>query len=294
MKVGDFALDQIAPEQESRVWAVAAFLGRSGLGAALACTCFLALCSRVYGQSLQGPVLVLGFTSTVVAYAIDRLAGKARASTHRRGLAVALALLLLAGWSVQARFGDPRVLAFAIFIPLAVVAYALPVLPGRYRRVKDVPYAKNIYTAVGWALLAVLAAVAAPGAGVAATLGMVVFIGGKVLLAAIAADLKDIAADRAQGVRTFATEWGIDRTIVLVRRLNSLCCLTTLALIVSGALPGFVLPAEVSSLLVVVVLSWPRVRYERRAAVACAVLLELTMGATWPLAELGRVILNAL
>jgi 4-hydroxybenzoate polyprenyltransferase len=293
MKVAHFAPDRVAVQLDWRVWTVATFVGRSGVGAAGAATCFLALCLRVYGRPLQSPLLVLGFTSTIVAYGIDRLADSARPKTRRRALALALAALLLAGWGLEGWFGAPRVLALSIFIQLAVIAYTLPVLPGDHPRVKDVPYAKNIYTAAGWALLAVLAAVAAPGARRAAILGMVVFIGGKVMVAAIAADLKDTAADREQGVRTFASEWGVDRTVTLARLLNTLCALTTVALVVAGALPKFLLMAEVSSLLVVVVLAWPRLRYDRRAAVTCAVLFELTLSMTWPLAELGRVLMGA-
>jgi hypothetical protein len=42
----------------SFAWAVAAFVGRSGLGAGAAAACVLALCLRVYAQPVLNPVLV--------------------------------------------------------------------------------------------------------------------------------------------------------------------------------------------------------------------------------------------
>jgi 4-hydroxybenzoate polyprenyltransferase len=267
-----------------------ALTGVSGLGVGLVAASFLGLCLRCYGQPVDLALLFLGSTMTIASYAIDRVWDPV-GSTVRRGTTGCLILgLLAAGWVVEAWLGRPAIAALSTFFPLAVIVYTLPVVPWKYRRIKDIPFAKNIYTAVCWGALAILAAVASRGVPLGRAAGMFLVISSKVLFGAIASDLKDIATDRMRGIRTFANTWGPVRTFAVLRRITVFSALLTVALVIARLVPSFMLVVELPSVFMFLLFAWPHIASNSRAIAACAVLFELTNATAWPLVEFMRAV----
>lgn len=269
-----------------------AFAGATGVGVGLSAIALLALCLRTYGKPLDGALLYIGAATSIASYAIDRVWDTEPRTRRSPAAKVAVLALLVSALVVAALTHHSGAGALALSFPIAVAAYALPFLPGPYRRIKDIPFAKNAYTAACWGGLALLAA-ADGDAPWGARLAMWAFIAAKVFVAAIAADLKDRDADRARGIRTFVTELGLSRAILLVQWANGAAALSTVALVVGGILPGFLLVAEVPSLLMAVAMQRPRLRAgDPGAAAACAVLFELAHATAWPLVELIRTVVR--
>jgi 4-hydroxybenzoate polyprenyltransferase len=163
-------------------------------------------------------VLLVAFAS----YGIDRFVDRAAERGHVRGqgglvltstglFAIAVAI----AWSLA----GPALAAVALAFPLSVVAYCVPWLDGvgwlgqrGIRRVKDIPYTKNLYTTVCVTASMVWAGAVsgAPMSGRVAAAAAVVFL--MELVNVVACDLGDLDSDLRDGVPTFPVLFGRERT----------------------------------------------------------------------------------
>ncbi|MBN9167708.1 MAG: hypothetical protein J0I07_42655 [Myxococcales bacterium] len=162
-------------------------------------------------------VLAMVLCVAVGSYAIDHLVDEGKAAGARRwarGSGMAALLLVTAALVAYALRGAVAA-AITIVFPLSVAAYCMPwlgVIPALRRRgiarVKDIPYAKNAYTALCVAGAAVWAAttVGVHDARVLVAQGLAMSLSAFVNTAAC--DLGDVDADRRDGVPTLAVRHG--------------------------------------------------------------------------------------
>lgn len=170
---------------------------------------------------LLGPLPPLDVLAMVVcvaagSYGIDRIVDRARAGKTRRawvasaGAAVCLAL----GFGMALPRAGLLLASVTWLFPLAVAAYCMPwlgVVPALrrrgIRRVKDVPYTKNLYTAGCLALCVTWAAALSGASGLALGAVFSITLLG-VIVNVVACDLGDVEDDRRDGVPTFAVRFG--------------------------------------------------------------------------------------
>ena len=184
------------------------------------------ICARV-PVKLSAILMVLAVT--YASYAIDRIVDRlSEPGVKKPSLNLALCAVPLFGVSFALGFmnGGLPIAACAFFFPLSVVAYCVPwlsVVPSLrergIRRVKDIPYTKNVYTAgcitLGglWAALASGVTSATQLAVVAVVMFVVDFIN------TAACDLGDVEADQRNGVPTFAVLFGRANMALALRGL---------------------------------------------------------------------------
>lgn len=163
-------------------------------------------------------VLVMVLCLTYASYGIDRLVDEAEAGRATRPWLVGSASLAFAAALAFATWlAGPATAALAGVFPLAVAAYCVPWL-GPWlghrgiRRVKDLPWTKNLYTAACVALAGLWAGQvsgAAPSQlGAVALLVLV-----QEFVNTAASDLADLEDDRRRGVPTLVLRWGRGPTL---------------------------------------------------------------------------------
>lgn len=156
-----------------------------------------------------------------------------RRRTQACGLGAFAAALLLAALHV-----GPWAAAALLLFPLSVVLYCLPVRRAAPRCVKDVPYAKGAYTAFFWGLLGAWAAACTEGGLGAAPLAIgFVLLAWRVALNTLLCDAKDLARDRAAGVRTVAHALGVPRLLRVLAAADLAFAAVLCAAVGLGVLP---------------------------------------------------------
>ena len=167
---------------------------------------------------LSVAVLAMVLCVAVGSYAIDHMVDEDETAGARRwasGSGIAALLLLVTAALIAYARGGAGAAAITIVFPLSVAAYCMPwlgVIPALRRRgiarVKDIPYAKNAYTALCVAGAAVWAAttVGVHDARVLGAQGLAMSLSAFVNTAAC--DLGDVDADRRDGVPTLAVRHG--------------------------------------------------------------------------------------
>lgn len=159
-----------------------------------------------------------------VAYLVDRLvdppqkgAGAVWARRHRGVSWVACLLSVIAGaWVFVAKL-PPRAEWVILAAGALSVGYALPCWGwrGRWRRLREVPYMKSVWVALGWALATSAAPMLAAGAPSPATieqsLERFVFI----LAGVIPFDVPDLKQDRRDGIKTIPMRLGVSGTVIV-------------------------------------------------------------------------------
>jgi 4-hydroxybenzoate polyprenyltransferase len=196
------------------------------------------------GAQLHPAILPMVLAVTYASYAVDRLFDRwvdSGADPLRAPLARAALLAFVAAASLAYWLGGPAIAAATLFFPLSVAAYCVPWLDRvpalarrGIRRVKDIPYTKNVYTAFCVALAALWAGIATGlrGALALGAVALCAFL--QDLVNTAACDLGDVEADRANGVPTLAVLFG---KAPMARALTTLSHVWA-ALLVLGALSG--------------------------------------------------------
>lgn len=225
------------------------------------------------------------------SYAIDRIP---EASPAARGARTMLAAAALIGsLLVTAAAGGTTALGLLLVFPLSVALYGTPLLgqllPGLgIRRVKDIPYFKGIYTALVWGLLGVYAASFGGAPQASACVFAFVFLTLHLLVNTLYCDAKDLARDRAEGVRTIVAALGLPRTLRLLHALNVVAALAVVPGVLSGALPGWALALSLTGVVPAVVLvlaSRPRADHAQ-----LALAMELGVAGWAPIALVARAL----
>ncbi len=119
-------------------------------------------------------------------------------------------------------------------IPLICgILYSIAWLPERfkYRRLKEIPFVKNLVVAFAWASTPALLPVYSNSSNAAvATLIVVIFFFTLVFINSVIFDLRDTEGDAASGVKTIPVVFGVQRTINFLACLNILLGLMDLLL----------------------------------------------------------------
>lgn len=141
-------------------------------------------------------------------------------------LAYILAIALALGYGVKT--------ALISAIPLVCgILYSIPWLPEtfKYRRLKEIPFVKNLVVAFAWASTPALIPVYSRSSNAAvATLIVVIFFFTLVFINSVIFDLRDTEGDAASGVKTIPVVFGVQRTINFLAYKNILFGLMDLLL----------------------------------------------------------------
>ncbi|MEO7424218.1 MAG: UbiA family prenyltransferase [Fibrobacteria bacterium] len=182
-------------------------------------------------RAFLGPILA--FLTVFVVYNFDHLRdshGFDRASTPERarymiryekvfrGLIAASG----AGYLALAAAFRPWALAIGAFYALSGGLYVLPFLPGpRIRRLKDIPFFKNVYVPACWLILILYSKADWHSFGAAERLGMG-FLFPRLIVSVATGDIRDQHGDSAANLRTIATALGGRGAMYLLQSLNVL------------------------------------------------------------------------
>lgn len=128
-------------------------------------------------------------------------------------------------------------------IPLICgILYSITWLPKKfkYRRLKEIPFVKNLVVAFAWALTPALLPVYSNSSNATvATFIVVIFFFTLVFINSVIFDLRDIEGDAASGVKTIPVVFGVRRTINFLACLNILFGLIDLLLCFAYLSPKF-------------------------------------------------------
>lgn len=128
-------------------------------------------------------------------------------------------------------------------IPLICgILYSIAWLPEKfkYRRLKEIPFVKNLVVAFAWALTPALLPVYSNSSNAAvATLVVVIFFFTLVFINSVIFDLRDTEGDASSGVKTIPVVFGVQRTINFLVCLNILFGLMDLLLCSAYLSPKF-------------------------------------------------------
>lgn len=149
-----------------------------------------------------------------------------------------LLTLVSAVWVAVLR--DPVLLALIGFILGTLICYSLAIFPASwgYTRLKEVPGVKNLTVATG--LTGFICGSLIVGSGAAVTpsvLVLVVFLFLRFVIVSIIPDIRDMAGDRAAGVRTIPLCYGVQRTKRLLYGLNGVVTAVFYGALLAGWLP---------------------------------------------------------
>ena len=235
-------LAQAPPERASRARRWMALFAATPIPPALEIAALTAIGLLLAGVAPRVEIVSMVLFVSFASYGIDRFVDRAAERGHVRGqgaLAASSLALFVLSVGIAWRVAGPWLAACALAFPLSVVAYCVPWLRGvgwlrqrGIRRVKDIPYTKNLYTTVCVTASMVWAAAIS---GVPWTTRLVpsAFI---VLLIEFtntaACDLADVEADTRHGVPTFAVLFGRRR---MARALTVLAWVWALALAIGFA-----------------------------------------------------------
>ncbi len=141
------------------------------------------------------------------------LAGRTRLILVYSLLSYALSVLLIA---LEKPIAIP-----VIFIPLLANAlYSSRLIPG-LPRLKDIPLMKNLVVAFSWALVCVLVPAAYSEYLDGKVILIIYFIFQKVFINTVLYDVRDIAGDRENGIRTLPCLFGLKKTLLILLAMNS-------------------------------------------------------------------------
>ncbi len=212
----------------------------------------------------------VAFALTFAVYNFDRIADDTQSegqSTPERSATVqrtrwwmrlVIPALLLAAVGLAGLHGL-RTLVWTLTFPALGFAYVLPLLPGKLRRPKDLPYFKGFYVAACWVLFVPIglafagADLSAPGASLAA------FVFLRAFASTYLGDLRDLHEDTDAGIATLARALGETGSHRLLDALH-----ITSALIVLASISVGVLPATSAILLAPAAFGFGLYRYYRR------------------------------
>jgi 4-hydroxybenzoate polyprenyltransferase len=109
-----------------------------------------------------------------------------------------------------------------IFIPLlANSLYSSRLIPG-LPRLKDIPFMKNLVVAFSWALVCVLIPAVYSKSLDAGVLLIIYFMTLKSLINTVLYDVRDVAGDRENGIRTVPCLLGPKKTLLILLVMNSM------------------------------------------------------------------------
>ncbi len=142
------------------------------------------------------------------------LAGRTRLILVYSLMSYALAILLIS-WNKPISIP-------VIFIPLLANAlYSSKLVPG-IPRLKDIPFMKNLVVAFSWALVCALIPAAYSGHSDGWVILIIYFMVLKSLINTILYDVRDIAGDRENGIRTVPCLLGLKKTRSILLAMNSM------------------------------------------------------------------------
>lgn len=210
--------------------------------AGLTLTALLLIGARVHAD-VVAMVLCVSFAS----YAIDRVVDRTREAGHFRGQTALIASSLgmfCASVVIALLRAGPWLAACAAVFPITVLGYCVPWL-WRFaalerrgiRRIKDIPYAKNLYTAFCIALSAVWAGAISGAVDVTRLILAAAVVFMMMLINTAACDLGDVEDDIRNGVPTLGVKFGREKTARMLLALAYAWAALLVGLTAAGAFP---------------------------------------------------------
>lgn len=124
------------------------------------------------------------------------------------------------------------------FIAL-LTTYSFQFLPGtfRYRRLKEIPYVKNLIVGTALGMLWISGGLIDSFAKTRLILGLFGFLSGRVFIGSVIPDVRDIEGDQDAGVKTIPVLHGVDATKKFLLVINTVVLGLYLWMLNSGVLP---------------------------------------------------------
>lgn len=189
-------------------------LGRFGLLIAASALSLVAFGAHVSGAPLRGLHLFGAFACVFFVYNLDHTAGGGEDKEHtgrvasvrrfRYPLSIATIAVPLA-YAGLALALEPHSLFYGLPCVAGVFIYSLPTLPlGRYRRIKDIPLAKNVYVPALWTTLLMFSEPWRSSDALWLTWITLtsLFVFARIFIGVLANDLRDAHGDAAAGLVT--------------------------------------------------------------------------------------------
>lgn len=210
--------------------------------------------ARLLGLPPRWESLLLSFSYIFTIYNLNIFAdqpaillnqpSRYRFYRHHRKVLLALSLIALLIAVLCAVLLGPVSLLLSLFILLLGLFYSLKIFPPLFswRRLKDLPGSKEIFSSAGWGTLAVLIPAFAaqrtvsPASGTAVAFAFVFII---MFVRSTLLDIRDLQGDRLAGRETIPVLIGKEKTKVLLGVLTSLLALLIIIAEYRGWIPAF-------------------------------------------------------
>ena len=253
------------------------FLVRTDISSAIGAGCLSLVSMLLQGLRVNVSNILIAALCVFAIHTINRLQersfgriqGSFREASYikNRGIYMTIAIASLVLASVLSFLGGLVTFILVGFISLSGVLYNVTVWG---KRLEDVPGSKNIFTALGWAVVA--AVVPQLSISLEITCSMVVaflFVFVLVFSKSVLSDTIDIQSDRLIGRETIPVIMGEARARVLLKGVSILAGIMLIAAIPAGCVPsvslGFVLLVPVFYIWICLELCDRKVRFSRMA-----------------------------
>jgi hypothetical protein len=201
----------------------------AGSGAGVAALVSTALIGKV------APAFVaINFLIVFASYRIDYLAE--RLNSHRSiNVAITIGCFLLV-FAVCCLISISTALVSLLF-PLSTFYYARPLIPGRVRAPKDIPFLKAIYTSGCWAALVPFGMLYFSRWNFIESMWLGIFVFLRMFVNSVACDFKDMDADQARCILTLQSWLGQTKTLLLLYIVNLVAALLMVMVVILDQVP---------------------------------------------------------
>ena len=209
------------------------FLMFSSIYVGIACASMVYIASFIQGVECNPVSMVMMFLVCFSVYNLNRKTDEAEDAINREDryrftkkyekplylaavMGSGLALLLASFYGLST-----FLLILTPFI--AGILYSIPFLPPKtgYRRLKEIPLVKNVVVTIAWAVPLTFISLTVAHAPVTPATGItLVFFLSWAFIASTLPDIRDKEGDEQAGIRTIPVIMGVERTLILLTRLN--------------------------------------------------------------------------
>jgi 4-hydroxybenzoate polyprenyltransferase len=198
-------------------------------------------------QSIE--LFIIPFLMTFSMYGLNRLTDMNEDSINnasrvqfilkykkQMSISLSLAYILATILALNKNLGSFYVSLIVLFIG---ITYSVPLISfGKYKRLKDIPFIKNLVIGLIWGLVLILFPMYYLSSELTSVVVILfIFIIARLIINTTLFDLRDIAGDKKAKISTLATSLGIKKTLMFTLLMNLFILLLLLVSVYFGYLP---------------------------------------------------------
>jgi len=198
-------------------------------------------------QSIE--LFIIPFLMTFSMYGLNRLTDMNEDSINNASrvqfilkykkqmlISLSLAYILATILALNKNLGSFYVSLIVLFIG---ITYSVPLISfGKYKRLKDIPFIKNLVIGLIWGLVLILFPMYYLSSELTSVVVILfIFIIARLIINTTLFDLRDIAGDKKAKISTLATSLGIKKTLMFTLLMNLFILLLLLVSVYFGYLP---------------------------------------------------------